>query len=146
MNAAENGLADAKIKLAGIVDEEKKIPGVIEEIKAKIEGHQIEYDNCQTEVDRIQKLVDNLRSDDLANQINELEDSIMDKRKTVIAIDSKLASLVEPLENLRVQLRGAEEDLAFLKSQIVICEENLRQAYIKGNDANTLVAHAKQNL
>lgn len=70
----------------------------------------------------------------------------MEKRKAVISIDSKLASLVEPLENLRVQLRGAEEDLAFLKSQIVIVEENLRQAYIRGNDANTLVAHAKQNL
>ncbi len=70
----------------------------------------------------------------------------MEKRKVVIEIDSKLASLVEPLENFRVQLRGAEEDLAFLKTQIVVCEENLRQAYIKGNDANTLVAHAKQNL
>ena len=46
----------------------------------------------------------------------------------------------------RAQLRGAEEDLAFLKSQILICEENLRQCYIRGNDANTLVAHARQNL
>lgn len=30
--------------------------------------------------------------------------------------------------------------------QIVASEEALRQSYIKGNDANTGVAHARQNL
>ena len=71
---------------------------------------------------------------------------IMQKRGAVIDIDNRLSGLVEPLSNLRAQLRGADEDLAFLKAQILICEENLRQAYIMGNDANTLVAHARQNL
>ena len=33
-----------------------------------------------------------------------------------------------------------------MKTQIVACEEALRQAYSIGNDANTAVAHAKQNL
>ena len=106
----------------------------------------VEYHKCENEVNRIKKLIANLRGDDLADQIAELEESIMADRKVVIDIDSHLAGLVEPLENLRVQLRGAEEDLAFLKTQIVICEENLRIAYQKGNDANTAVAHAKQNL
>jgi hypothetical protein len=44
---------------------------------------------------------------------------------------------------LKVQLENAEKDLAYLKTQIAISEENLRQAYIKGNDANTHVAHSK---
>lgn len=47
---------------------------------------------------------------------------------------------------MRVQLKGAQDDLGFLKVQIVTIEETLRQTYIKGNDANTLVAHAKQNV
>ena len=60
--------------------------------------------------------------------------------------DEMLASLVEPLENAKTQLKGAEADLVFLRAQILKAEETLRQAYIKGNNANTHVAHAKQNL
>ena len=61
-------------------------------------------------------------------------------------IDNALALLVEPLEKLKAQLKGAEEDLDFLKIQIMRTEEELRLAYTRGNDANTLVAHSKQNL
>lgn len=43
-------------------------------------------------------------------------------------------------------MKTAQEDLQFLKVQIVRVEEELRQAYLMGNDANTKVAHAKQNV
>ena len=43
-------------------------------------------------------------------------------------------------------MKGAQEDLQFLKVQIVKVEEELRQAYVMGNNVNTKVAHAKQNV
>ena len=54
--------------------------------------------------------------------------------------------MVEPLANLKAQLEAAEGDLAFLKTQTLKIEESLRLAYVSGNDANTVVAHAKENL
>ena len=41
LQAAENALASSKIKLSGIQSEEKRIPGVINRIKAELEGHMI---------------------------------------------------------------------------------------------------------
>lgn len=79
-------------------------------------------------------------------EIEELEDSILEDRKVAMEIDDALASLVEPLENARVQLKGAEEDILFLRAQMLRVEEDLRQAYIRGNEANTHVSHARQNL
>ena len=64
----------------------------------------------------------------------------------MIKIDGGIAALLSPLENLKTQIAGAESDLQFLKAQIVKIEEELRQAYVRGNDANTLVAHAKENM
>ena len=61
-------------------------------------------------------------------------------------IDAQLAALVEPIENLKIKLKVARNDLAFLRNQIVAAEESLRTSYTAGNDANTVVAHAKQNL
>lgn len=60
--------------------------------------------------------------------------------------DGELSSSLEPLEDLKSKLEGAEKDLAYLKTQVGYVEEELRQAYIQGNDFNTLVAHAKENL
>ena len=83
---------------------------------------------------------------DLVRQIEEIEESILADRKSIMEIDGQLAALVEPLENLKTKLKVARQDFAFLKNQIVSAEEALRTAYAAGNDANTIVAHAKQNL
>ena len=95
---------------------------------------------------RIQAIIDSLETDDLTREIEDLEESILENRKRAMEIDEMLASLVEPLENAKAQLKGAQEDLLFLRAQIIKAEETLRETYIAGNDANTLVAHAKQNL
>ena len=46
MQDAENGLANAKINLSNIIEEEKRIPGIIEGIKIKIDGYMVEYHKC----------------------------------------------------------------------------------------------------
>ena len=50
------------------------------------------------------------------------------------------------MQNARQQYLQAQNDLKVLKSQVSTFTENLRVLYIKGNDANTKVAHAKENL
>ena len=43
-------------------------------------------------------------------------------------------------------LDGVRDTLNYLRSEFNRCSEELRKAYVVGNDANTNVAHAKQNL
>ena len=144
--AAQDALASSKIKLSDIIEEEKRIPGVIAEIKKRIVGLVAELDKANASIVKIQAAIDALNPDDLVGQIEDLEASILADRKAVMEIDGELAALVEPEEKLKAILKGAKDDFAFLKTQIVACEEALRQAYSIGNDANTAVAHAKQNL
>ncbi len=48
--------------------------------------------------------------------------------------------------DLRDKLKKAEEDLVFLRDQLRISQEDLRRVYTLGNQANTKVIHAKENL
>ena len=146
LQAAEDALAGSKIKLASIIEEEKRIPAIIEGIKTRIAGLVAELDKANAAIARIQAEIDALNPDDLVSQIEDLEESILADRRSVMEIDGELAALVEPEEKLKAMLKGSQDDFAFLKTQILACEEALRQAYSAGNDANTLVAHARQNL
>lgn len=49
------------------------------------------------------------------------------------------------MPELEAALKGHQEDLVYLKSQLTIVQEQLRKAYVDGNDANTMVIQAKQN-
>lgn len=148
LQAAENALADANIDLADISEIENRIPGEIDAIKVRLAAAQGELAACEADVARLQSLIGSLDSNtaELVKEIEELEDSILEDRKIAMEVDDALASLVEPLENARVQLKGAEGDILFLREQMLRVEEDLRQAYIRGNEANTLVSHARQNL
>ena len=146
LQAAEDALAESKIHLSNIQDEENRMPGVIAEIRGRFEKLQGEIAACDDRVAELQSKIGGFDTYELANQIEETERAIIEGRKAVMEIDNAFAALVEVLEKLRAQLKGAEEDLAFLKVQIGRTEEELRRAYVRGNDANTLVAHSKQNL
>lgn len=61
-------------------------------------------------------------------------------------MDSQLAGSQGPLEDLKAKLAQAQEDLDFIRNQKTEIDENLRRAYQNGNDANSRVAFAKQNL
>lgn len=50
------------------------------------------------------------------------------------------------IEDLKSQLDNANADLDFLRIQITSANEELRRLYAAGNDANTAVAHARENL
>ena len=50
------------------------------------------------------------------------------------------------MEDLKDKLKKAEDDLVFLRDQLRISQEDLRRVYILGNEANTKVIHAKENL
>ena len=51
-----------------------------------------------------------------------------------------------PIRTANAKVQKAISDLVFLKSQVSTFEEKLRQLYIIGNDANTKVINAKENL
>lgn len=50
------------------------------------------------------------------------------------------------MQDLNLKLEQATDDFNFLKEQKILAEEILRQSYLQGNDANTIVAQAKDNI
>ena len=50
------------------------------------------------------------------------------------------------MTDLQDKLKKGEEDLIFLRDQLRIAQEDLRRVYILGNEANTKVIQAKENL
>ena len=146
MSQAEKELADAEIDLASILNQERMLPGKIKSIEDALDEYMKNLSRNQAEISRIQALINGMGVEDLVTQIENLEKSILALRMRVMEADGELSSSLEPLEDLKSKLEGAERDLAYLKTQVGYVEEELRQAYIQGNDFNTLVAHAKENL
>ena len=93
--------------------------------------------------------IEDLKNDktlDLTDEIDKIDDSILEKRRKISIIDSKLASVIADLEDLKAKLRRAEDDIIFLRDQLRVTQEDLRKVYIHGNEANTKVIHAKENI
>ena len=146
---AENNLTDAKIRLAEIQALIDSLPAQIEILQGQLDDLRAASDACQEELAALQALLERLRDQevaDLTDQIDALENSILENRQEINNIDSQLANSIGPLEDLRAKLAKAEDDLAYLKVQQTAAQEALRQAYVAGNDANTQVAHAKDNI
>jgi hypothetical protein len=74
------------------------------------------------DVAELQRLIDGLGTDDLIRQISDLESVIIEGRKRVMEIDGNIASSMEPAEDLKAKLAAADDDLAYLKTQISIAE------------------------
>lgn len=83
---------------------------------------------------------------DLSNEISAIETSILANRKKISILDDQLADNLAAIEDLKAKLDKGIADLEFLTKQIIVAKEDLRILYVKGNDANTVVAHARQNL
>ena len=70
----------------------------------------------------------------------------MKSRKAVTELDASISADKAQLDNLKGQLADLQDTLNYLKNQLILANEDLRKAYGVGNDANTAVAFAKQNL
>lgn len=57
-----------------------------------------------------------------------------------------MALITEPKKDAEVKLADTLNDMRFLKEKLNEWNEKLRQAYIGGNEANTLVAHARESV
>lgn len=77
-------MASSKIKLADIVEEEKRIPAVIAGIKSRLAALVAELDKVNVEIKRIQSAIAALNPDDLVQQIEDIEESILADRRTVM--------------------------------------------------------------
>lgn len=146
---AEEELATAQIKLADIQAEEDRLPGVISAIEADVAALQYKAADCRAEQKGLEAEIDRLKNDeavDLTNQIDAVEASILDHRKQVADLDDRLSDNAALITDLKAKLEKAQADLEFLNVQIVEANESLRVVYTSGNDANTVVAHAKENL
>ena len=144
--AAEESLADAKIELATLEEKEKTLPAKIEQLGAELAELERELEKCEAESARLQAEIDNTQTTELMKKVEDLENEILGFRKRVISLDGLIAGLLKPIEDAKVKLQAAKDDLAYLRKEIGGAEENLRQGYIKGNDANTKVAHARENV
>lgn len=78
---AENALADSKIRLSDIIASEKTLPGLIADISTQLGGYRIELERVEAKVAEIQAKIDDLKDNDLTQQISEIESSIMNQRK-----------------------------------------------------------------
>lgn len=146
---AEEELATAQIKLADIQAEEDRLPGVISTIEADLAALQYKAADCRAEQKGLEAEIDTLKNDDavdLTNQIDAIEASILDHRKQVNDLDAQISDNTALIADLKAKLDKAQTDLEFLRVQIVEANESLRIVYTSGNEANTVVAHAKENL
>lgn len=83
---------------------------------------------------------------DLKKQSDELDVKIRINTNAVAGIDGQIAGYQSTLEALIAQRGEIEGNLGFLRTQLTTIQADLRAAYTAGNDANTQVAIAKQNL
>ena len=61
-------------------------------------------------------------------------------------LDGLISGTLKPIEELKARIAGLEDDLAYLKGEIVTAEERLNEAYARGNDANDVVCKARINV
>ena len=67
-------------------------------------------------------MIDGIESDDLTDQVREIEESILEGRKKIIQIDQQISAITEPYEKLKNDLDRAQQDLVYLKTQISVSE------------------------
>ena len=88
----------------------------------------------------------NQNIDGLTKQVNDIDRRLNMSRTRPSEIDAQLADFAAPFTDLQAKFNKNSEDLAFLRAQKMESDNNLRLVYQKGNDSNTRVATAKQNL
>ena len=144
--AAEESLADAKIELADLEEQEKALPIKIAKLGEELVDLEKQLEECEAETARIQAEIDKTMPDDLIQKVDDLEKEILGFRKRVVSLDGLIAATLKPIADAKAKLKAARDDIGYLRKEIGAAEEDLRQAYIKGNDANTKVAHARENV
>ena len=145
---AESDLSNAKIELVDLEDQQKGLPQKIEDLAKEIASLTAKLAACQAETQRIQTEIDNTQdsNSDLTEKANELEDEILDLRRRTMELDGLISGTLKPLEELKARIASLEDDLAYLKGEIITAEERLNEAYARGNDANDVVCKARTNV
>lgn len=149
LDAAEGDLAGAKIKLAGLKNDEITLPGVINDLQKRINAIVESSKTCTAKTDALKNSVNKLQNTDaagLTDDINGIDGALLDLRGQSAGIDKALAKNQQDVETIKAGLSDATNAVAFLKNQSVQADNDLRNAYSQGNDANTKVNFAKQNL
>lgn len=149
LDAAENDLATAQIKLAAIRDDEAKLPAIINDLERKINQYTEASSVCAARTDDIKNQIDQLQNKDavgLTNDIDGITSDLLGLRGQSAGIDKALAKNQQDLEKSKADLDATRGTAAFLKAQSIDANEALRGAYGRGNDANTEVNFAKENL
>lgn len=146
---AEKELADAKIRLCTIDEIIASLPNKILVVQKELAELVVRAKSCADQIIVIQATIDGLKGSkypEITGQITALDGKISVSRTTITEIEAQIAASLGPLEDLKSKLVQAQQDLNFIKTQKVEIDVTLRQAYQRGNDANTRVAYARQNL
>lgn len=78
--------------------------------------------------------------------IDDITAKIMSNRQKDSDLSAAIAGSQGQLEQLTTELGNLQDTINYLRGQITQANEDLRRAYSNGNDANTAVAFAKENL
>ena len=147
--AAEKDLVEVETKLVRIKAEAERIPRVITDLEQSISTTENRLNRCQEQAKEIHIEITRIKEDDgadLANQIQIIEEEIIAKRRVLTNVDNRLTKIVVDNKAYKAKLKQGEDDILFLRDQLRVIQEDLRRVYILGNNANTKVVHAKENL
>ena len=67
---AEKDLEDAKINLGDIIEEEKKMPAIIDKIENRLESLLDGLDMCKAEVAKVQQEIDDTQTSEITIEID----------------------------------------------------------------------------
>ena len=116
------------------------------ELTIRIEELKSQSASCQTEIERITILINGISTKDLEPQINQITNDINKYEQTKRTKETRIKEIDILIPGLEGQRGNETQNLVYLRTQLTITQEELRKAHIAGNDANTLVLQARQNL
>lgn len=125
------------------------MPAIINDLERKINQFTEASSVCAARTDEIKNRIDQLQNKDavgLTNDIDGITSDLLGLRGQSAGIDKALAKNQQDLEKSKADLDATRGTAAFLKAQSIDANEALRGAYGHGNDANTEVNFAKENL
>lgn len=138
----------ARARLENLRQLEVTIGPQIAALIAKLQDLRSQYTACQNEVTRLHAQIKDLEAQaaELQKNINGINAVISGYETERNKNTARIAEIDALLKLLRDAINSSQSDSGYLKSQLTIANEELRKAYLAGNDANTLVYQAQQNL
>ena len=144
---AQADLANAQNGLNGLLSQNATYTKNYNTLSQTLADLQAQSAACKDKAAAIQAKINELLSAAAAiqPQIDASNAKIAGYEAEIASSLNTINSLSTGLPELKAKLAEQKKNLAYLQSQLLIAQENLRMAYIAGNDANTGVLQAKQN-